>query len=129
MRNDRLRQRCLYAIASVYLVIALLALCAPDKLAAHLGFFLNGINAYSEFFAIYVGVWLANAALALFAASRIREALLGDLSALFLLAQPAARLLAALLVGWPQGTTRYIMLAELIGGLLLIWIRPCSDQV
>ncbi len=126
MRNDLLRQRCLYAIASIYLIIALLALVSPDKLAAHMGFLLLNTNGYSEFYAIYLGVWTANAALALLAARRIREALLGDLSALFLLAQPAARLIAALLIAWPKGNTAFIMLAEVIGGLLLLWIRPSS---
>lgn len=126
MQNDLLRQRCLYAIASTYLLIALLAMVAPDNLAGHMGFFLQGPNGYSEFYAVYVGVWVANAALALLAARRIREALLGDLTAMFLLAQPAARLIAALLIGWPKGNTAYILLAELIGGLLLIWIRPSS---
>jgi Domain of unknown function (DUF4345) len=126
VRNDLLRQRCLYAIASIYLIIALLALVSPDKLAAHMGFMLLNASGYSEFYAIYIGVWSANAALALIAARRIREALLGDLSAMFLLAQPAARLIAALFVAWPLGNTALIMLAEIIGGLLLLWIRPSS---
>lgn len=113
-------------MAFTYIVIALLALAAPEKLANSMGMILTGANSYSEFYAVYVGVWLATASLALLAARRIQDAQLGDLSAMFVLAQPAARLLAALFFGWPQGSMMNVMLAELVGGLLILLIRPTT---
>lgn len=122
--HSRLRQRCLLAIGGTYIVIALLALVAPLQLAASIGYVLTSVNSFNEFYAVYVGVWLATAALMLLAARRITDALLGDLSAMFVLAQPAARLLAMMFFGMPQGTMFSVMLAETVGGLLILWIRP-----
>ncbi len=122
--KSRLRRRCLLAIGSTYIVIAVLTLIAPARVAASFGYILTSVNSYSEFYAVYVGVWLATAFLSLLAAHRITDALLGDLSALFVLAQPAARLLAVVFFGMPQGSMLSVMLAEIVGGLLIVWIRP-----
>ena len=122
--NARLRQRCLLAISITYILIAVLALLAPQQMANGMGYVLTSSNSFSEFYAVYVGVWLATAALTLLAARRITDALLGDLSAMFVLAQPAARLLAMVFFGLPQGSMLSVMLAEMVGGMLILWIRP-----
>jgi hypothetical protein len=82
---------------------ALSALLDPDRVANAMGLFLVGVNGYSQFYAIYVGVRLATAGLALLAARQGDQPILGDLAALFILAQPLGRLVAAFAIGLPQG--------------------------
>jgi hypothetical protein len=66
----------------------------PDRVAEAMGLFLVGVNGYSQFYAIYVGVRLAPRGW-LLAARRGDQPILGDLAALFILAQPLGRLVAA----------------------------------
>src|SRR4051812_25738697 len=96
-------------------------------MAAGLGYVLTGANGHSEFYAIYLGVWLATAALAIHAALRVRQALLGDLVAMFVLAQPAGRLFALVKFGLPEGLLLAMFALETIGGLLILGVRPSLD--
>jgi hypothetical protein len=89
-----------------------------------MGLFLVGVNGYSQFYAIYVGVRLATAGLALLAARRGDQPILGDLTALFILAQPLGRLVAAFAIGLPQGGLLVICGIELLAGLALLALRP-----
>jgi len=89
-----------------------------------MGLLLVGVNGYSQFYAIYVGVRLATAGLALLAARQGDQPILGDLAALFLLAQPAGRLVAALAIGLPQGVLLAVCAIELLAGLSLLVLRP-----
>ena len=102
----------------------MVALLDPNLVATKLGMLLVGVNGYSQFFAIYVGVRLATAALALLAARQGDQPLLGDITALFLLAQPAGRFAAAFAIGLPQGLLLVISGIELAAGLLLLALRP-----
>jgi len=122
--RGRLRSRLLNLIACVSSLAALAALLDPDRVATAMGLFLVGVNGYSQFFAIYVGVRLATAALALLAARQGDQPLLGDITALFVLAQPAGRFVAAFAIGLPQGLLLVVCGIELAAGLLLLALRP-----
>ena len=124
MQRARLRYSLLKLIAIASSLAALAALLDPDRVATSMGMLLVGVNGYSQFFAIYVGVRLATAGLALLAARHGDQPLLGDITALFLLAQPAGRLIAAIAIGLPQGFLLVICGMELLGGLGLLALRP-----
>jgi hypothetical protein len=119
-----LRGRLLRLTATVSSLAALAALLDPDRVAAAMGLFLVGVNGYSQFFAIYVGVRLATAWLALMAARRGDQPILGDITALFLLAQPFGRLVAAFAIGLPRGVLLIVCGIELLAGLVLLALRP-----
>jgi hypothetical protein len=119
-----LRGQLLQLVATVSSLAALAALLDPDRIASAMGLFLVGVNGYSQFYAIYVGVRLATAGLALLAARHGDQPLLGDLTALFLLAQPAGRLVAAFAIGLPTGVLLAVCAVELLAGLALLALRP-----
>ena len=119
-----LRGQLLQLVATVSSLAALAALLDPDRIASAMGLFLVGVNGYSQFYAIYVGVRLATAGLALLAARHGDQPILGDLTALFLLAQPAGRLAAAFAIGLPTGVLFAVCAVELLAGLFLLALRP-----
>lgn len=124
MVTQKLRGQLLSLIACVSSLAALAAMLDPDRTAGAMGLFLVGVNGYSQFYAIYVGVRLATAALALLAARHGDQPLLGDITALFLLAQPAGRFIAAFAIGLPQGLLLVVCGIELAAGTLLLALRP-----
>lgn len=124
MTKAALRKHVLHAVATLSSLGALVAMLDPDRVATVMGLFLVGVNGYSQFYAIYVGVRLATAVLALCAAKQGDQPLLGDLTAMFLLAQPAGRLAAASVIGLPQGPLLVVSVLEVVGGLLLLALRP-----
>ena len=126
MQRARLRYALLRLIAIASSLSALAALLDPDRVAASMGMLLVGVNGYSQFFAIYVGVRLATAGLALLAARHGDQPLLGDITALMILAQPAGRLIAAFSIGLPQGFLLVVSGIELVGGIALLMLRPRS---
>ena len=123
-RRLHLRSQLLQVTATASSLAALSALLDPDRIANALGLFLVGVNGYSQFYAIYVGVRLATAGLALLAARRGDQPILGDLTALFILAQPLGRFVAAFAIGLPQGVLLAICGIELLVGLGLLALRP-----
>jgi hypothetical protein len=118
------RATLLKAIALACSLAALSALLDPDRMATRLGMLIVGVNGYSQFYAIYVGVRLATAGLALLAARHGDQPLLGDITALFVLAQPVGRLIAAFAIGLPQGFLLVLCGLEVLCGLLLLALRP-----
>lgn len=124
MTRAEQRSKLLWFIAVLSSLAALSALLDPDRTAGNMGMLLVGVNGYSQFFAIYVGVRLATAGLALIASRNGDQPLLGDITALFVLAQPAGRLIAALQIGLPQGFLLVLCGLELLGGLALLALRP-----
>lgn len=124
LHNDLFRSILLVVIAGVFVLVTLRSVFQTGKVAEELGYTLNGKNGYSEFYAIYVGVWLATAMMAVFAAFNIKQALLGDLVAMLVVAQPVGRIIAAARYGLPNGPLLFMFLLELVGGLLLLAIRP-----
>lgn len=119
-----LRRFLLQCVALASSLAALAAFLDPDRVAASYGIFLVGVDGYSQFYAIYVGTRLATAALALTASRQGDQPILGDITALFLLAQPLGRLVAAFAIGLPQGFLLIISGLELAGGALLLALRP-----
>ena len=120
----RLRTQLLRVTATASSLAALSALLDPDRTAGAMGLFLVGVNGYSQFYALYVGVRLATAGLALLAAREGDLPILGDLAALLILAQPLGRLVAAFAIGLPQGLLFVVSGIELAVGLGLIGLRP-----
>ena len=120
----RLRSVLLQLAATASSLAALAAMLDPDRIADAMGVFLVGVNGYSQFYAIYVGVRLATAGLALLAARRGELPILGDLAALFILAQPLGRMIAAFAIGLPRGLLFVICGIELAVGLALLLLRP-----
>ena len=124
MTRAVLRTRLLHLIATLSSLAALMAMLDPDRVAEVMGLFLVGVNGYSQFYAIYVGTRFATAALALVAARRGDQPVLGDITAMFVLAQPAGRCIAAFAIGLPQGPLLIVSGLELAGGLALLALRP-----
>jgi len=124
IHDDLIRQILLAATGGIFVGFALWAALAPRQLAATIGYRLDSANATSEFHAIYVGVFLAQALLCALAVVRIDDAIIGDLVAIFLLAQPFGRAIAWFRKGWPAGPLRVAMLLELFGGLAILLVRP-----
>jgi hypothetical protein len=122
--RSALRAQLLNAVATISSLAALAAMLDPDRVAQAMGLFLVGVNGYSQFYAIYVGVRLATAGLALLAARQGDQPVLGDLTALFLLAQPAGRFVAAFAIGLPKGILLVVCGVELLAGLSLLALRP-----
>lgn len=111
-------------VALLSSVAALVALLDPDRVASSFGMLLVGVNGYSQFFAMYVGVRLATAGLALLASQHGDQPVLGDITALFILAQPVGRFIAAPVIGLPQGYLLVICGLELVCGLALLALGP-----
>ncbi len=122
--DDLLRQSALLLTGVVFTFYALWTLFRPHSLAKTLGFQLDNENAKSEFHAIYVGVFLAQTVLCIFACLHIDQVLLGDLVAVFVLSQPVGRIVALFRNGFPKGQLRFITITEIIGGIGLLLIRP-----
>ncbi len=123
-RKALLRQRLLQLLALSFSLAATASVFQPDEVAALMGLFLNGVNGYSQFFAMFVGGWFATAYLALMAARRGDLPILGDVIAIFVLAQAAGRVTAATTTTLPQGLILAMCCAELLSGLCLLALRP-----
>ena len=126
IEHDLTRQILLGLTALVFLLLALRSALVPDTVARELGYSLNGANAYSELHAIYVGLWLAHAALGGWAMLHVDQALLGDILALLVLGQPLGRLIALPRYGWPQGPLLAFFVLEVVGGAALLCVRPAG---
>ncbi|MCF6262489.1 MAG: DUF4345 domain-containing protein [Xanthomonadales bacterium] len=122
--DDFIRQILLAATGGIFIFFALWAIVKPDLLASMLGYELKTKSAFSEFHAIYVGVFIAQALLCALAFTRIEDAIIGDLVAVFLLAQPVGRLIAGLRRGFPSGFMQVLFAMELVGGIVLLLVRP-----
>ena len=120
------RATLLFFVAIVSSLAAMVALLNPDFVAYHMGMLLSGVNGYSQFYAMYVGVRLATAVLALLASRHGHQPILGDITALFILAQPVGRFVAAFAIGLPQGFLLIVCGIELVVGLALLAMRPRS---
>ena len=123
-RQQAWQRRVLLLFAYAYGLCVVACLLFADELAAGMGIFLNGVNGYSQFYASHVGVWGATALLALFAARQGEPPILGDITAMLVLAQPAGRLYAAISFGLPQGFVLFMCAMELTAGLALLLLRP-----
>jgi hypothetical protein len=122
--DDLLRKVLLAATGSSLACFALWAVFSPKSLATTLGYTPQSKNAISEFHAIYIGVFIAQAWLCALAFARIEDATLGNLVAVFLLGQPFGRVIAALRGGWPAGFLLVLFIMECVGGILLLLVQP-----
>ncbi len=122
--DDLIRQILLAATGGIFVVFAIWAVIKPEGLATIIGYKLKTTNAYSEFHAIYVGVFVAQSILCALAFVRVQDAVIGDLVAVFLLSQPVGRLIAALRRGFPSGFMLVLFALEVAGGIILILVRP-----
>ena len=124
LKGSKARQILLGLTAFVFAGIAVTSLFAPHKMAEGLGYSLDSVDALSEFRAVYVGVWLATAALLIVALRRVQEAILGDLCAILVLGQTGGRMVSLLLDGVPSGKVWPMFVLEAVGGLTLLIVRP-----
>jgi ABC-type thiamin/hydroxymethylpyrimidine transport system permease subunit len=124
VRSSKARQAVLGVTALVFTGVALGSALVPHTMAAGLGYTLDNVDALNEFRAIYVGLWLATAALLIIALRRIDEPLLGDVAAMLVLGQTGGRLLSLLLDGTPSMRIWPVFILEAIGGLVLLIVRP-----
>lgn len=124
MHNDMLRQVLLGGVCATFLAFSLWALVGRRSLADALGYRVSAPNGESEFGAVYIGIFSAQALLCLFAIARIRDSAIGDMVAVFLLMQPIGRLPALIRHGAPTGLMKLLFLLEVVGGSMLLAIRP-----
>lgn len=122
--SDLARQVLLGLTALVFLILALRTWWVPDQVARELGYAIQDANGYSELHAIYVGLWLAHAALGVYAVVHVDQAVLGDILALLILGQPLGRLVAVPRHGLPRGPLLVFFALEVIGGMALLAVRP-----
>ena len=123
-RVAALRETLLRLVALACSLSALYAMLDPDRVADVMGEFPVGVNGYSQFYAIHVGVRFATAYLGLLAARHGNQPILGDVTALFILAQPIGRLVASFVIGLPSGWLLAVSGVEVASGLLLLALRP-----
>ena len=69
---------------------------------------------------------MMHAALGLWAALHVDQAVLGDILALLVLGQPLGRLIGAPKFGLPRGPLLAFFVLEVAGGLALLAVRPGS---
>ncbi|WP_157237020.1 DUF4345 family protein [Endozoicomonas elysicola] len=124
--DDTLRQILLAATLGIFVIFSVWGGLRPESLASVLGYKLESANSFSEFHAIYVGVFLAQALLCALALVRIHDAVLGNLVAIFLLSQPLGRFIAAIRHGFPSGILKILFVMEVAGGVLLLAIQPSA---
>lgn len=122
--DDFSRQVLLAATGSIFACFAFWAALKPQSLATSLGYTLTSNNAISEFHAIYVGVFIAQAWLCTFAWTRVDDAAIGNLVAIFLLSQPLGRMMAAFRGSRPAGLLMVLFIMEFVGGGILLWVQP-----
>jgi hypothetical protein len=119
-----LRRLVLAGSGAVFALIAVAAIVRPSLVAARYGLTLDGVEAMNEFRAVFVGFWLALAAMMLTAARRPSLGVLGDLCGLALLLQAAGRLLSVALDGVPRTQFVAAMIGEAVAGAIVLAARP-----
>ena len=124
IHDDLSRQVLLAATGGIFVCFALWAAVKPKSLATTLGYTLTSKNAVSEFHAIYVGVFIAQAGLCALAFVRVTDAMLGNLVAIFLLSQPVGRVIAIFRGGFPSGFLLMLFAMEIAGGIIVLLVQP-----
>ena len=122
--DDFSRQVLLAATGGIFASFSLWAALKPQSLATSLGYTLASKNAISEFHAVYVGVFIAQASLCALAYTRVVDAAIGNLVAVFLLGQPFGRMIAAFRGSWPAGFLLVLFIMEFVGGGLILLVQP-----
>jgi hypothetical protein len=108
----------------IFALIAAGAVAWPRLVAARYGLTLDGVEAFNEFRAVFVGFWLALAAMLFVAARRQAPAVLGDLCGLALVLQAGGRLLSLAVDGVPRTDFLAAMLGEALAGIIVLAARP-----
>jgi hypothetical protein len=118
------RRVVLVLAALIFLGVAIGSLLVPDKMAEPFGYRLDTVNGLSEFRAIYVGLWLAQVVIFVWAAWRVRTVWLGDVCAILIGGQVLGRLLSLVLDGAPDQRLIPMALIEAVGAVALAAARP-----
>ena len=111
--------RVILAVAgAVYVLLAIAALLQPDFMAAGMGYRLDNIDARNEYSAVYVGLWLATAAIFAIAARSPDPKML--LVCLLLVAgQVLGRTISVVVDGLPGLKSAPAIAIELVGTIVL----------
>ena len=115
----------LYVIAAVYFCEAVMALVAPETAAELVGYQFQSADGFSEFRAVYLGMWSVLCGWSILAARRAHEPLLGDVVASLVFAESLARILSLVLDGTP-GSITYLHIAMEFSPLAILLLRPPS---
>lgn len=119
-----LRRVVLAGSGLIFALIAAAAIARPRLVAARYGLTLDGVEGFNEFRAVFVGFWLALAAMLLVAARRQAPTILGDLCGLALFLQAAGRLLSLAVDGVPRSDFLAAMMGEALAGIVVLAARP-----
>jgi hypothetical protein len=106
--------------------IAVAAVLWPRAVAVQYGLHLDGVDAFNEFRAVFVGFWLALAISMIVAARRPALTTLGDLCGLALLLQAAGRLLSVTVDGKPSLSFLGAMIGEAMAGAIVLLARTAK---
>ena len=106
--------------------IAVAAVVWPRAVAAQYGLHLDGVDAFNQFRAVFVGFWLALATSMIVAARRPALTTLGNLCGLALLLQAAGRLLSIAVDGRPSLPFLGAMVGEAVAGAIVLLGRNGS---
>lgn len=112
-----------YVIAAVYFGEAALALWAPESAAALVGYQFLRVDGFSEFRAVYLGMWPVLGFWAVVAARRAHQALPGDVVASAIFGESVARVLSLMIDGAP-GAITYLHIAMEFAPLAILLVRP-----
>ena len=117
------RRLVFYVIAAVYFGEAAMALFAPQSAAELVGYQFLRVDGFSEFRAVYLGMWSVLGVWALIAARRAHEALPGDIVASVVFGESIARMLSLVLDGTP-GSITYLHIVMEFAPLAVLLLRP-----
>jgi hypothetical protein len=112
-----------YIIAVVYFGEAALALWAPQSAAELVGYQFLRVDGFSEFRAVYVGMWSVLGFWSVIAARRAHQPLPGDVVASVIFGESVARMLSLVLDGVP-GSITYLHIAMELAPLAILLLRP-----
>ena len=118
-----IRRLFLYVIATVYFAEAALALWDPQSAAGLVGYRILSVDGLSEFRAVYVGMWCVLGSVAIVAARRAHEPLLGDVVACVIVGEAIARMISVALDGVP-GPISFVHIAMETSPILILLLRP-----
>lgn len=118
------RRALVFLIGLVYAAVAIANVVAPHEAARAIGLAAMNINGLNELRAVYVGVWLATAAISLLAARRPEDASLHLAITLLVGGQVLGRLVSVLVDGPPTMELLPMATVEVMGVIVLVVVRP-----
>ncbi|HTQ48090.1 MAG TPA: DUF4345 family protein [Polyangiaceae bacterium] len=117
---QNLRRLVLAGSGLTFGTIAIAAVVWPRTVAVQYGLHLDGVDAFNEFRAVFVGFWLALATSMIVAARRPALSTLGDLCGIALVLQAMGRLPSVAVDGRPSVPFLGAMVGEALAGAVVL---------